>query len=729
MIEVVKQPLDELFSNCSAPSRASLKNSLFSDNQPENALLSFRSHVLENETEEKVLLSPIDGRHKLTVKSDNEKEMEIEGEKPEVSGLPENTDSPLSASTTLHTAEAPSTSSEPPLNTATTSFFFPEEENLSMREVCRDFTLFLKEVGFRKVLLAFILSLFVIAGQVMQLIFLNYWLREYPKNKPPGNYTTFFISSFVFSIFFIGWLVLYFIFKRPKSLRFMRDPRGLLLLFGIGTMDTLNSILAIYSANRANEVLEAAFNSVLPPLTAAVSRIFLNERRPIRNLWFIISIILVVGGVFLASGYTFHNSTGFSKDISLWTLIFFISVPPNVFLNVWQARYIILFTKDKDFENKMITLHVLKEQEDLQVKTVPSDESVEKKTAVEEKSCSAFTAHRKGCLSIIPSALSSSLRMRDKDDERRHHKEHVGDQQEKANAASEAHDMTLCPSPLNFLSPATLSDPSPFSTFGAESHHELPHCSIPDILPCTSSVPPLSESSLPPPFASGEEGVEKKRPVANDLNSAYRVHYPDMQQSNDTLVKLWMLVGDTTVQFLQTVVLLPADAIPWFGGSASVSDAAENLGTGLDTFFTNGNNFLFGVLYSAGFIFTYIGSAYLNHYSVTLCSMVTEISSPLTALLLVLIPAINLSGTPVPIGFSISAVITLLLGAILYTLWDYSTKAQKEFNEFCLKKRNVKTEVIPLTHVPAEEECPLSQLVSLDDTSSRTSSLTSNEMN
>lgn len=727
MIQLIKSPLDEFLSHSFPPSHASLKNSLFNTSQPENALISsFRSRVLENEVEEKVLLSPVDGRPKLNMKSGSKNEKEKESEQAEGPGAPENMGSPVSVSTTLHTGESSSTSLESPLNNANTSFFAPEDEDLSVREVCRNFFEFIKEVGFRKVLWAFILSLFVISGQVTQLIFLNYWLREYPKHKPPGNYTTFFISSFVFSIFFISWLVLYFIIKRPKSLRFMKDPRGLLLLFGIGTMDTVNSVLAIYSADRANEVLEATFNSVLPPLTAAVSRIFLNERRTVLNVWFILSILLVVGGVFLASGYMFHDSNGFSENTSLWTLIFFISVPPNVFLNVWQARYIILFTKDRDFEKKVITLHVLQEKGELQVKTVPSEDSEEKKTNEEEKLRVTSVAHTRSSLSIVPSALSSFLKVREKDDDMGHHKERSNDQQVKKSADSESQGMTLCHSPQT-SPPITLSHPSGFSIFDTEPHHELTHDSIPNVRPYTPSVSPLSESSHTSSFMSVREGVEKKSPEATDFTSAYRVHYPDMQQSNDTLVKLWMLVVGTTVQFLQTVALLPADAIPWWGGSATVSDAAANLGTGLETFFTNGNNFLFGVLYSAGFILTYIGSAYLNHYSVTLCSMVTEISSPLTALLLVMIPAINLSGTPVPVGYSISAVITLLMGTILYTLWDYTTKAQKEYNEFRLKKRNVKTEVISVRHAPAGEECSLSHFALFEDSLSPTS-LTSAEV-
>eukprot|EP00796_Vickermania_ingenoplastis_P008565 gene8565-6006_t len=444
----------------------------------------------------------------------------------------------------------------------------------SMKQVFMDFMRYIGRMGPLQILWLLFLSMLVIAGQGMQLIFLNYWLREYPPGKAPGNYTTFFISSLIFSIFFIVWLLGYLVVMRPKNLSFMRDLRGLGLLVAIGTMDTVNSYLAIYSANKASEVLEAVFSSLTPPLTAGVSRLILRERRRILNPWFLSSMALVIGGVLLASGYDMAQSSAAGQS-AWWTVIFFLSVPPNVFLNCWQAKYMIIFTKDKSFESQVIREEV--------------------------KSAAAVAAA-----------------------------------------------------------------PDPAAPAPVEGHDKA-----------------MYESE---PCPSCEE---------SEALAGYRVRYPKRQQSNDTLVKLWMLVGDTTVQFLQTVALLPADAIPWWGGSPTVEAAGTNLGEGIEAFFTYRKNFLFGFLYSLGFIFTYIGSAYLNHYSVTLCSMVTEISSPLTALLLLIVPAINLSGSNTPLAYSLPAIALLLLGTILYTLWDYSTEALKAAAELDLKRAYVATEVVP----------------------------------
>lgn len=495
-----------------------------------------------------------------------------------------------------------------PPRTEPERFQEPDRE-LSMKEVCLDFIRYVKTLGVRQIIWVTILSLFVIAGQGMQLIFLNYWLREYPANQPPGNYTTFFISSLLFSIFFIVWLIGYMIFRKPKKLGFMLDLRGLWLLIGIGTMDTVNSVLQIYSADHASEVLEAVFTSLTPPLTAGLARLFINERRSVLNVWFLLAMLLVVGGVLLASGYDMaHDTNGVAGQSVWWTVIFLLSIPPNVFLNCWQARYMILFTQEDSFEEEVLRLHIEKEHSLRVLEEEAIDKMKKEDTAAEEK--------------------------------RERKEDHNTDMEHRPVATSE-----------------------PYGETGTNRSHSL------------------NEGS------DAHEGI--------GMN--HRVVYPDMKQSNDTLVKLWMLVGDTTVQFLQTVILLPADAIPWWGGSSSVADAGQNLGNGLVSFFTYRKNFLYGALYSAGFIFTYIGSAYLNHYSVTLCSMVTEIASPLTALLLLIAPAINLSGSETPLGYSLPAVFVLMIGTILYTLWDYSTESQKKKNEFDLKYRCVRTRVVACT--------------------------------
>lgn len=453
---------------------------------------------------------------------------------------------------------------------------------LPMKQVFFDFIAYAKQLGVLQILWVALLSIFVIVGQGMQLIFLNYWLREYPADHPPDNYTTFFISSLFFPVVFIIWTIGYIIVKRPKHYGFIWNMRGCIIILLIGTMDTVNSILAIYSADRASEIVEAVFSSLSPPLTAIVTRFLLNEKRNPKNKWFLIAMILSIIGVIVGSTYEFiHSST---DDSVWWTFVFLLSIPPNAFLNVWQAKYMILFTKDPEFEDHIIQRH-LKDNSD---SNLPSGE-------------------------VLPEGS-------------------VGE---------------LCPEPSY------------------------------------QSVGKYGSGDFEP------ELVHKE------------VKYTAMSQGNDTFVKLWVLVGGTSVQFIQTVMLLPADALPGWGGSDSVSDAAKNLGNGIDAFFTYENNFIYGALYSFGFILTYIGAAYLNHYSATLCAMITELASPLTALLLVIVPSINLSGSETPLYYTLVAVVILVIATTLYTLWDYSTGAEKQQNEYEIKEELNKPIVVD--RVCAEE--------------------------
>jgi hypothetical protein len=154
---------------------------------------------------------------------------------------------------------------------------------------------------------------------------------------------------------------------------------------------------------------------------------------------------------------------------------------------------------------------------------------------------------------------------------------------------------------------------------------------------------------------------------------------PDgVKRGEDTIVKLVMLFGDTGLQFIMTMCLLPADAIPWFGQSSSVADAGESFGKGIECIFTCNMNGIYCALYSAGFVFTYIGSAYLNHYSATLCSMIGQLSSPVTALLLIIIPQWNLAPSDGAWYWSVIAIVLLSVGTVIYFAWEEMTSPNED---------------------------------------------------
>lgn len=91
----------------------------------------------------------------------------------------------------------------------------------------------------------------LMSGNIMQVIMLNFWLHQFPKDEVPGNYTTFAVSAFIFSAFFCLTLCVYILIKRP-CLKFTRHVRGWLWLVGIALMDTLNSALCMYAASHTS---------------------------------------------------------------------------------------------------------------------------------------------------------------------------------------------------------------------------------------------------------------------------------------------------------------------------------------------------------------------------------------------------------------------------------------------------------------------------------------------
>ena len=151
----------------------------------------------------------------------------------------------------------------------------------------------------------------------------------------------------------------------------------------------------------------------------------------------------------------------------------------------------------------------------------------------------------------------------------------------------------------------------------------------------------------------------------------------------DATVKFTMLFGDTFTQFAVSFLFLPLDALPWWGTSPTTAIAWDNFVGGLTCVVTCHLNIVFCLMYSAGFLCTYVGSAYLNHYSATLCSMVGQLASPVTALLLIIVPQLNMNQGLAPWYLSVVAIVLLTLGTLLYTVWEEMTTLDEEAHEAC----------------------------------------------
>ncbi|ESL07226.1 hypothetical protein TRSC58_05090 [Trypanosoma rangeli SC58] len=459
----------------------------------------------------------------------------------------------------------------------------PVEETYS--SVCAVLSKFLEKLRCThplRIIWVLILILLVTSGNAMQIIGLNFWIRSFPKDGAPGNFATLAVSSLLFGLFFFLMLVVYLIIVRP-SLAFLRCARGWWLLFLIGLTDAVNSYIAIYAASYTPEVLQALFTTLVPVYAAGFTKWILKDPRNYWNIWVFTSFLLIISGVVVASAYQFTRGFGgASKDKAWWSLLFFLSVPPTVLMNIWQSLYMLCFTYDPLFEEHQFQ----PEQAD-----------------------------------PIPGPQWNNQ------------------------------------TEVNFSAQNTER--------GTDNEY--------------------SDGEHSP---TQERGFERPEGASGDTHVLGETgdFFIRRMQGNDTIVKLVMLTCGTNIQFVLVMLALPMDALPWWGGSHSVQDAWTNFSDGLWYIFHSENTFIYCMVYTVGFVFTYIGSAYLNQHSVTLCSMIGQLSSPFTALILIIVPKWDLEKGYTPWYISLMAIILLCVGSFVYTLWEEKTEQEKEAGEHRLKE-------------------------------------------
>ena len=155
----------------------------------------------------------------------------------------------------------------------------------------------------------------------------------------------------------------------------------------------------------------------------------------------------------------------------------------------------------------------------------------------------------------------------------------------------------------------------------------------------------------------------------------------DSCQSDDATVKLVMLGITGVSQVFWIFALLPLDSVPWFGGSSSIRGTIDNLREGWDCVLRGDSGcsetYKYYVIFCTSYFMNYLGSSYLNHYSATLNSMVTQLSSPVAAIVLLVAPALNVDAQPLDAGSSIGAVMLLVAGALIFSIWEQGTRKNR----------------------------------------------------
>ncbi|CBZ23198.1 hypothetical protein LMXM_03_0650 [Leishmania mexicana MHOM/GT/2001/U1103] len=502
-----------------------------------------------------------------------------------------------------------------------------------------------------------LLMVMLLVGNAFQVIFLNFWIHQFPtKLHSPitpassssassssasdsgsgghakalaSSYTTFVISAVLFPAFFVVIFITYALWRRP-NLRFTREWAGWRLLFGIGAMDALNSALAIYAAANTPEVLQALFVSLVPIYSATFTKWLLKDPRDYANPYVVVSFVLIATGVALASLFNYvvthhHHTEGSSGS--------------------GQAA---------------VGGHA--GVKDLLFAVLSGGSSSSSSPVALDRRLWCFIFF----LSVPPTVLMNvwqtmyMIRYTSNDQLMAYLAEHADDPEGEEN---------------NDNAPAGAPGQVTALLDGArDSHGDAPHHPAPAAGEAVERVP------LQPSAASAS------RPLPGGW--AHQQHIPHNEHllhGEDASVKLVMLTSDTTIQAILALMLMPMDALPWFGGSNSIGEVVQNLEDGINCVLHCPRNMRYCILYSTGFVLVYIASAYLNRYSVTLCSMVSQLSGPITALVLIIFPSLNMTADASPWYVSVFAILMLSCGTVMYVYWDEMTVEEKAVGEMQLK--------------------------------------------
>jgi hypothetical protein len=142
--------------------------------------------------------------------------------------------------------------------------------------------------------------------------------------------------------------------------------------------------------------------------------------------------------------------------------------------------------------------------------------------------------------------------------------------------------------------------------------------------------------------------------------------------SDNTTVKLVLLVGSSLVQAICLFCYFPLDWTQGYGDSGGRDISVTNLREGYQCVFFSGcpsTNFWYYFAFALSYALTMVGLAMLNHFSAPMCSMVQQLSSPAVAILLILFPALNATHAAYQLGYAIGSLVLLVVGSLLYVYW------------------------------------------------------------
>ncbi|GET88947.1 hypothetical predicted multipass transmembrane protein [Leishmania tarentolae] len=188
--------------------------------------------------------------------------------------------------------------------------------------------------------------LFVIVGNVILLISINFWIAQFPTDALAHNSSqiaiqvvTMLMLVFVFSVLCAVFTVFYGALPLWHVLADRNRVGGpwhrLFLLFASGASNGISSVLAVYAMTHTPEFIQAVLLCCIPFSAQAWTVIFIpiERKRDYLSIFFIASFLLFVAGVLLSSMSAFlHPNENGEKASVPWALLYFAS---SVIFGLW----------------------------------------------------------------------------------------------------------------------------------------------------------------------------------------------------------------------------------------------------------------------------------------------------------------------------------------------------------------------------------------------------------
>ncbi|KAG5500752.1 hypothetical protein JIQ42_04777 [Leishmania sp. Namibia] len=456
-------------------------------------------------------------------------------------------------------------------------------------------------------LFAMLCVLFVIVGNVILLISINFWLVQFPTDTLKHNSSQIAIQvvtmlflvvlfSVLCAIFtaFYGALPLWHVLVDRN--RVGGPCHRLFLLFASGSSNGISSVLGVYAMTHTPEFIQAVLLCCIPFSAQAWTVVFIpvERKRDYLSLLLITSFLMFVAGVLLSSLSAFlHPNEHGEKASWAWALLYLAS---SILFGLWcvvQRLYLdaVALKVPLEVENAESAPRCAKSRED------------------------------NGCPQC----------------------EELCDE-----AHTEALDVSVMPvttrAAPHLMHGGAVTDTEPLSTTKAG----------------TGVAASITYAEEDPRFSDGDDEGEQllaKRQWGS-------------QSIDDNAAKLVLLVVGLLFQLLVSFVVFPVDAIPWFGTSDSVQHAWEGLRNSMDFIFASWLHVRHGLLLTLGFAMSFVGCTYLNEHSPTLASVVLQLAGPITSLVIIIVPQWNVYQDSSSVGHKVGGVILLLVAALLYHLWE-----------------------------------------------------------